>query len=225
MVVESTEEMSIFLHPTYFCDCEHQTIIDLAHELTKGCETDKDKALKIFHFVRDEIPFMLDYIVKASETLERRYGFCVTKATLQIALLRASGIPARYRHAHLKKECLKGVIARGAFNGTPNIITFHPWAECYLNDKWISCDTLFDEKLVKTIYKKGIHSKEEIPTIEWDGETDLNTMTAWMVKDKGSHASLDDLFREVQKYLNPEKFPIEIKNYSNNYTEKLRKKI
>ncbi|MEE9379089.1 MAG: hypothetical protein V3V33_13745 [Candidatus Lokiarchaeia archaeon] len=48
-------------------------------------------------------------------------------------------------------------------------------------------------------------------------------MTAWMVKDKGSHASLDDLFREVQKGFN--KVPIEIMNYSNNHTEKLRKKI
>ncbi len=225
MVVKSMEEMSKYLHPTYFCDYEHQTIIDMAHELTKGCETDKDKALKVFYFVRDEIPFMLDYIVKASETLKKRYGFCVTKANLHIALLRALGIPARYHLAHLKKECLKGVIATGAYNGLPDIITFHPWVECYLNDKWISCDTLFDEKLVKAIYKKGIHSKEEIHTIEWDGKTDLNTMTAWMVKDKGSHASLDDLFQKVQNYLNPEKFPIEIKNYSNNYTEKLRKKI
>ena len=225
MVVESLEEMSIYLQPTYFCDCKHQTIINMAHGLTKECETDRDKALKIFYFVRDEIPFMFDYIVKASETLKKRYGFCVTKATLQIALLRASGIPAKYRFAHLKKECLKGVIAIGVYNGFPDIITYHPWAECYLSDKWISCDTLFDEILVKAIYKKGIHSKEDIPTIEWDGETDLNTMTAWMVKDKGSHTSLDDLFREVQKDLNPDKVPIEIINYSNNHIEKLRKKI
>ena len=126
MVVESTEEMSIFLHPSYFCDCEHQTIIEMAEELTKGCESDKDKALKIFYFVRDEIPFMTDYVVKASETLEKRYGFCVTKSSLHVALLRASEIPARYRLAHLKKECLKGVIATGALNGLPDIITFHP---------------------------------------------------------------------------------------------------
>ena len=157
MVVESTEEKSINLHPTYFCDCEHQTIIDMAEELTKVCETDKDKALKIFYFVRDAIHFMTDYVVKASETLKKRYGFCVTKASLHVALLRASGIAARYRLAHLKKECLKGVIATGSYNGTPDIITFHPWAECYLSDKWISCDPLFDETLVKAIYKKGIH--------------------------------------------------------------------
>lgn len=224
METESMEEMSKFLKPTFFCDCDHQSIINMAHELTKGCETDKDNALKIFYFVRDKIPFMTDYVVKASETLKKRYGYCVTKASLHVALLRASGIPARYHLAHLKKQCLKRVIATGVYNAFRDIITFHPWAECYLNDKWISCDTLFDEPLVKAIYKKGIHTKEQIPTIEWDGETDLNTMTAWMVKDKGSHASLDELFQKVQKFLNPEKAPIEIKNYSNNYTEKLRKK-
>ncbi len=224
MVVESTEDLSIYLKPTDFCDCENQTIIDMAHRLTKGCETDKEKALNIFYFVRDEIPFMLDYIVKASETLEKRYGFCVTKSTLQIALLRAVRIPAKYHLAHLKKEPLKGVIATGAYNGFPDIITFHPWAECYLNGRWISCDTLFDEILTKAIYKKGLISKEEIPSIDWDGETDLNTVTAWIVEDKGTHTSLDSLFRKVQKYLNPGKYSIEILNYSNKYTEKLRKK-
>ena len=51
MVIESTEDLSIYLKPTDFCDCENQTIIDMAHRLTKGCETDKEKALNIFYFV------------------------------------------------------------------------------------------------------------------------------------------------------------------------------
>ena len=224
MLVDSTEDLSIYLKPTDFCDCENQIIIDMVHELTKGCETDKEKALKIFYFVRDEIPFMIDYIVKASDTLKKRYGFCVTKANLQIALLRAARIPAKYHLAHVKKECLKGVIARGVYNGFPDIVTFHPWTECYLNDRWISCDTLFDELLTKAIFKKGILSKEKIPSIEWDGETDLNMAIAWLIKDKGSHASLDDLFRKVQKSFNPDNIPIEMLNYSNKYTERLRKK-
>jgi hypothetical protein len=224
VVVESTEDLSIYLKPTDFCDCENQAIIDMAHTLTKGCETDKEKALNIFYFVRDEIPFMIDYIVKASETLEKRYGMCVTKSNLQIALLRAVRIPAKYHLIHVKKECIKGIIARGVYNGFPDIITFHPWAESYLNGRWISCDTLLDEILTKAIYKKGIHTKEEIPTIDWDGKTDLNTVRAWMVEDKGTHTSLDSLFRKVQENFNPEKLPIEMVNYSNKYTEKLRKK-
>jgi transglutaminase-like putative cysteine protease len=225
MVIESTEDLSLCLEPTYFCDCENQKILDMAHKLTKECETDKEKALNIFYFVRDEIPFMIDYIVKASETLEKRYGFCVTKATLQIALLRAAGIPAKYHLAHAKKESLKGVIARGLYNGFPDIVTFHTWPECCLNDRWISCDALFDELLTKAIFKKGILSKEKISSIDWDGETDLNIAMAWLIKDKGSHASLDDLFRKVQKNFNPDNLPIEIINYSNNYTERLRKKV
>ena len=79
MVVESTEDLSIYLKPTDFCDCENQTIIAMAHRLAKGCETDKEKALNIFYFVRDEIPFMLDYIVKASETLGEKIWFLCHK--------------------------------------------------------------------------------------------------------------------------------------------------
>ncbi|GAH95260.1 unnamed protein product, partial [marine sediment metagenome] len=38
--------------------------------------------------------------VKASVTLKIRNGFCVTKSNLQVALLRAINIPARYHLAY-----------------------------------------------------------------------------------------------------------------------------
>ncbi|MFW9867385.1 MAG: hypothetical protein ACFFEN_14915 [Candidatus Thorarchaeota archaeon] len=67
------------------------------------------------------------------------------------------------------------------------------------------------------MYKKGIHTEYEIPNIDWDGENDLNTMTTWMIKDKGTFPSVDDLFIEAEKEF--EEIPIELRNSLLNQTK------
>ena len=150
---------------------------------------------------------------------------CGYKTNLQIALLRAVNIPARYHIAVLRKESLKGLIPESVYNLSPDLITHHPWCECFLSGKWIACDTLFDKALTEAIYKKGILTKEEIPSIEWDGENDLITMTAWIVEDKGTYHSIDDIIIEVEK--EQEQIPMDLKvkiiNETNTFIELLRK--
>ncbi|MFX0004308.1 MAG: transglutaminase family protein [Promethearchaeota archaeon] len=185
---------------TKFCDCDNQKIITKAKELTKNDKTPRDAALSIFYFVRDQIPFMGGPVVKASETLEIGNGFCITKSNLQVALLRAVNIPARYHLAHLRKSILIGIIPGIESDDIHDIITYHPWCECYLSNRWISCEALFEKTLVEKLYNKGIYNKEDMHIIDWDGESDLSTVTAWKVEDKGTHDSLDELFLEVNKY-------------------------
>ena len=210
MELQSINSMEEYLKPTEFCDCNNQEIIAKAKKLTKHDKTLKEMALSIFHFVRDQIAFMMSESDKASETLKKRFGDCGTKTNLQVALLRAVNIPAKYHIASLRKESIKGIVSESFYNLSPDVISNHPWCECYLSEKWISCDTLLDIVLTEGIYKKGIHTKEEIPTIEWDGENDLNTMTTWMIEDKGTTSSLDNLFIEAQKEF--EEIPINLRN-------------
>lgn len=215
-----------YLNSTKFCDCDNQEIIAKAKELTQNDKTSREMALSIFHFVRDQIKFMMSDFVKASETLENGIGDCGNKTNLQVALLRSVKIPARYHIASLRKECIKGIVSEMLYQGAPDEIPFHPWCECYISEKWISCDTLLDKALTDTIYKKGIFTKEEIPTINWDGESNLNTMTNWMIEDKGTFPSLDELFLEAQKQ--SEESPIDkdqiemVVKQSNEYTDSLR---
>jgi transglutaminase-like putative cysteine protease len=189
-----------FLKSTEFCDCSNQKIISKAKELTQNDKTPKEAALSIFHFVRDQIAFMGGPVVKASKTLRRGNGFCVTKSNLQVALLRAVNIPARYHVAHVRKDILIGIVPGFESDDIHDVITYHPWCECYLSDKWISCEALFNKALVEKIYKEGIHSKEDMPIIDWDGESDLSTVTTWKIEDKGTHDSLDEFFLKVKKY-------------------------
>ena len=225
MELQPIKSMEVYLKPTEFCDFNHQEIIIKAKKLTKNDKTPKEMALNIFHFVRDQITYLMCESDKASRTLKKRFGDCGTKTNLQVALLRAVNIPAKYHIASLRKECIKGIVSESFYNLSPNIISNHLWCECYLSEKWISCDTLFDKVLTKGIYKKGIHTKEEIPTIEWEGENDINTMTTWIIEDKGTTPSIDDLFLEAQKEF--EKIPIELRNtliyQANKYTDTVRK--
>ncbi len=215
-----------YLKPTKLCDCDNQEIIAKAKELTQNDKEPKEVALSIFHFVRDQIRFMMCNFEKASETLKIGLGDCGTKTNLQIALLRSGNIPARCHIASLRKECIKGIVSESFYQVAPDEIPNHTWCECYLSGKWVSCDTLFDKALVKTIYKNGIITKEEIPTIDWNGENDLNTMTNWMIEDKGTLPSLDELVLTVQKEF--EELPIDkdqvkmLVKQSNEYTDSLR---
>jgi transglutaminase-like putative cysteine protease len=217
-----------YLKSTEICDCNNPEIIAKAKELTKNDETPEEMALSIFHFVRDQIKFMMvSDNDKASVTLAKRYGDCGTKTNLQVALLRAVNIPARYHIASLHKECLKGVVSKLLYTLSPKIIPHHPWCECYLSEKWISCDTLLDRALVDILYKKGIITREEIQTIDWDSRNNLNTMTKWMIEDKGTITSLDKLIIETEE--ESKNYPIKLIRFlvkkSNKHTDRLREQF
>ncbi len=225
MAWQPPEGMDEYLKSTELCDSDNQEIREKVRELIKDAKTPKEASVRIFFFVRDQIIYSLDsYDVRASDTLKKRIGLCSNKTNLQVALLRAAGIPARYHQVVLKKNCLKGIIPAFLYKSMPDKIWFHPWCECYLSEKWISCDSLFDKALYDAISKKGIISKEQIPTIDWDGENDLITISAWMIEDIGTFHSLDDVFRKAQKEELLPKIILQILfRFSNRYTNKLRK--
>ena len=199
MTWQSPEGMDEYLRPTKLCDCDDAKLMEKAKEIIKGAETPKEAALKVFYFTRNEIYFGLDYPdAKASHTLKKGLGFCVTKTNLQIALLRAVGVPARCHYVHLTKESLKGFIPRFMYNKLPTAIV-HPWCECYLSGNWVACEALFDEAFYKGVLREGFFTKEQIPTIDWDGETDLISVKSLIVKDVDIFPSWDEGMMEAQK--------------------------
>ena len=216
-----------YLESTTLCDSTHPAIISKAQELTKNAASPQKKAMNIFYFVRDEIKFMMNYEDdKASDTLRKQFGDCGTKTNLQVALLRSLEIPARYHVAALRKECLKGIVSKLYYRLTPKLIPFHPWCEVFLSDNWIACDTLIDKPLINVIYRHNIYTKDQLPTFEWDGKTDLNTMKFWMHEDKGIFSSLEELVKNIENlYKKPPPEPLVrfLTKMSNKHTDKLRK--
>lgn len=225
MKLQAPEGMKEFLEPTDLCDSDNEQIKKKAQELIKDVKTPQEAAIRIFYFVRDQIPFGVDRAdTKASETLKKGLGFCVTKTNLQIALLRAIGIPARYHQVVLDKDILKGILPDSIHKDMERKIGFHPWCECYLSGKWVSCDLFLDKALYDAACRKGIISKEKMPTIDWDGENDLKTTTAWIIEDVGTLVSFDEVSRKVREESKDSKDEAKkFYDFSNQCTDKLRK--
>ena len=201
MVWQSPEGMDEYLKPTRLCDCDNVRVREKAKDIVNGAETPKEAALKIFYFVRDEILFGLDYPdAKASHTLRKQIGQCFTKSNLQIALLRAVGIPARCHYAHIaSSELVKDITPRFMRSRMPRAMG-HPWCECYLSEKWIACEALRDKALFEGRLKKGLIPKEQIPpTIDWDGETDFILSKPIIVEDVGTFPSSDEMLEFIAK--------------------------
>lgn len=108
-----------YLGPTRYCDSDSPEIKKEAMRLTLNCRNDREKAIAFFNYTRDEIKYRFDdWGLKASTTLEKRSGMCGNKANLQIALLRATGIPAGYGAMIIKKEALRPVASNELYELT-----------------------------------------------------------------------------------------------------------
>ncbi len=120
---------SSYLNPSANCQSNDSRIISLAQNLTNGKNTTWTKAVAIFNYVRDNIKLIDESNTKygAVGALTKKEGTDCDKTHLVIALLRASGIPAKY---------VQGLCKFTYSNMTVN----HIWANAYINGKWITAD-------------------------------------------------------------------------------------
>lgn len=137
-----------FLKSSAFCDCDNAEVNSAAKELTKGTKNDRETAVRIFYFVREELKFAYPSLGKASDTLRRGYGTCSSKANVQVALLRSIGIPARFRlqltEARLLfEDKVPPPFIDEEFSGEVT----HYLAEVYVDGKWLMADATFDKEL------------------------------------------------------------------------------
>ncbi len=188
-----SRELEDFLRPSELCDSDNPLVKSTAEEITKYAKTQRDAAIEIFYFVRDKLPLAFVNPNKtASETLRIGKGSCFTKATLQIALLRAVGIPARLRVMEFKGNDpneWEGILPKIAVSMMPDQFP-HYLGEVYIHGRWTMADATFDKALITDI--EGWNGEEDVCSIE----------DAAILSDKGAYAfvegearKLDELYR------------------------------
>ncbi len=161
-------DLDKYLQPTEFLDFNKERVRSKAHEITDGLKTDKEKMIALFYWTRDNIKYnMYTYNpkikanLKASVTLRRKNGFCMSKAVLLSALARAIGIPARIRMVDIINHKISPKIVEMM---QTNVFHAHGISEILLNGKWLKLTPVFDKE---TALKAGF-----VPLIEFDGESD-----------------------------------------------------
>lgn len=120
-------------------------IADIPTDATK-----EEKAFWIYHKVRDHFlydPYHLDLRpnqLKASVVATKRRAWCVEKAVLTAACMRAIGVPTRLGFGivknHIGVEKLTSYLQRDE-------IVFHGFVDVYLNAKWTKCTPAFDQRI------------------------------------------------------------------------------
>ncbi|MHC1635394.1 MAG: transglutaminase-like domain-containing protein, partial [Candidatus Methanospirareceae archaeon] len=91
------EKLREYLQSTIYCDKEDEEMLEVLAELIKDVKTPMEAVVEIFDFLKKKIKFTLDPPKPSKEVLKSGFGNCFNKASLQIAMLRAASIPARYR--------------------------------------------------------------------------------------------------------------------------------
>jgi transglutaminase-like putative cysteine protease len=154
------------LKPGYCIDSDAPGIRQKAAELTSRCHDERDKARRLFDYVRDEIRYNFAPDVrrrrdfKASHTLELGNGFCMQKAALYAALCRASGIPARIGFQNLVDYKITGRFQE--LMGT-NELWGHGMNAVYLDGRWLAVDCTLD---------RGLVERKDYRLVEFDGRQD-----------------------------------------------------
>jgi len=201
------ERLDQFLECTELCDWDNPEVMTAAENVTRGSVSREEAALKIFYFLRDEVVFSIsDSRTRASQTLKSRAGECGTKTNLHVALLRASGIPARFHISRCRSVVLTGVIPDWLSSRMPEVVS-HFWPEAYLSGRWVACEGLFDKALYEALLSRDAIDRQQIPTIDWDGRTNLMLLKHWVVEDLGTMTSFDDVYEMLDAHRKEEGLP------------------
>jgi transglutaminase-like putative cysteine protease len=139
-----------YLNSSPCVDSDDPRIIKQAQTLTEGLDTDIERAIALYYFVRDSFfynPYTASVEVetlRATHVLAKGEGWCVSKAVLLAALCRAIGLPARLGFAdvvnHLSTQKLRQTMSTDVFY-------FHGYCSIYLNNQWVKATPAFNLSL------------------------------------------------------------------------------
>lgn len=154
------------LASTAFVDHDHPRVRAFVARVTEGARTSSERVRALFDAVRDEVrydPYQTDLApgaLAASATLARGAGFCVPKAIVYAAALRAIGVPARLGFAdvtnHLATRRLLETLRSDQF-------VFHGFVIAEIDGREVKATPAFDRALC---------ARFGVAPLEFDGTAD-----------------------------------------------------
>jgi transglutaminase-like putative cysteine protease len=162
----SDSETRLYLSAAEYIDSDHASIASKAAQVAGPSADPIEQAKLLYHAVRDGIRYdpYVDYTdretYRASSVLARGHAYCVGKASLYVALCRASGIPARLGLADVKNHLATPRLLEAV--GT-DIFAYHGYVEIKPGETWIKATPTFNASLCQ---------KLGVPALDFSGESD-----------------------------------------------------
>ena len=132
---------------TVLADFDDDLVRSTANRIVGNADNAEDKFSRLLNYVRDDIKFGFPAsgdLTKASETIKLGLGQCNTKATLLLALCKATDIPARIHFSLISKEIQKGFFKGLAYRLMPDEIS-HSWLEIEIDGEWKRTDGFIND--------------------------------------------------------------------------------
>ncbi len=171
--IDAAPSVNNFLHPTTYIDTGHPAITDVVGRVTRADADARTNAIALFAFVR-ALPFGFAtgfWDNKASDVLRAGRGYCNTKSTLFIALLRAAAIPARQQFVDIDAAILHGILDPGT------AMVDHSYVEVLIESDWVATDAyIVDPRLFASARRRLAaerrllgYSAHATGSNDWDG--------------------------------------------------------
>lgn len=150
-----------------FVDADHPAVKEFAESATRGAQTDRERAVALYHAVRDGIwydPYTAsenpeDY--RASAVVAAGRAYCIPKAVLLCAAGRAVGIESQLGFAdvrnHLNTEKLRERM------GDLDVFPWHGYTLFKLDGRWVKATPAFNAELC---------ARFNVTPLDFDGEHD-----------------------------------------------------
>ncbi len=158
--------MEQYLEKSSFIDFDKKVVEDFVKENSNPAFSQKDNIVQLYYAVRDQIKYDPYHIIldpsaiSASQTLSRKYGYCIEKSLVLAAAGRYLGIPSRLGFSivrnHLATEKFLQLLRSDLF-------VFHGYNEFFIDEKWVKCTPAFNKELCE---------KHGTQPLEFDGESD-----------------------------------------------------
>ncbi len=166
MSATTRDDLSIYLEPTWFINSDHPAVRAFAEREVGNAQSDRDKAIRLFYAVRDQIRYSAYGIrldresLRASSVLESGYGWCVTKSCLLAAACRAAKVPCRLGYATVRNHLATRKLLEAM--GT-DMFYYHGYNEILIEGRWVKATVAFNRELCE---------KARIKPLEFDGRHD-----------------------------------------------------
>ena len=195
-----------YLSETPLLDHENPAIQELIAQRGWAMLEEGERIGAAYDFVRNEILFGYnsDDALPASQVLADGYGQCNTKGTLLMALLRALGIPCRFRGFTIDKGLQRGVVPEVVYPLAPrNII--HSWVEVQHRGEWLELEGFILDQGVLTALQAAFPDRNSLcaygagtdclqtPNVAWSGKSTYIQKTG-INRDFGVFDSPDDFY-------------------------------
>ncbi len=188
----SEEDLSLYLQATPALDFNHPAVADFVAANTDSGRSEKENIIALYEAVRDRFlynPYLLDLSlegIRASSTVQKDYGWCVSKAVLLTACWRALGIPSRLSFGdvrnHLSTERMRKLMKT-------DIFCWHGCSEIYLEGRWVKATPAFNIGLCEKFNLKPLEFNAEEDSIFHPYDLAGNQHMEY-VNDRGSFADL-----------------------------------